>query len=415
MTKYSPRVRSWPAVSIPKLPGTAFPLRLYDTATGEVRPVAVANPARMFVCGITPYDATHLGHAFTYLTFDLLYRQWHDQGRAVHYVQNITDVDDPLLERAAATGIDWKQLAEDQIQLFTTDMTELRILPPNDFVAVTDAIDLIASYVQKLIDAGAAYQLEGDWYFRVSADPRFGEVSHYDSETQARFFAERGGDPNRPGKENPLDSLLWRAARDGEPSWETSLGAGRPGWHIECVAIALRNLGFSFDVQGGGSDLIFPHHEMSASCGQVAEHDWPYARHYVHSAMVGYDGEKMSKSRGNLVIVSKLLEAGVDPMAIRLALLANHYRDDWEWTNEVLQAAQQRLANWRAAVSPPAGPNASRAIEGLREALANDLHSERALQAVDEWAETQRLRGGEDTSAPGLMSRAVDALLGIAL
>lgn len=390
-------------------------MRMFDTATGEIRPVAAGDTARMFVCGITPYDATHMGHAFTYLTFDLLYRQWRDQGKQVHYVQNITDVDDPLLERAALTDVDWKQLAEDQIQLFSTDMTELRILPPQDFVAVTDAIELIAGYVRKLIDAGAAYQVEGDWYFRVSSDPRFGEVSHYDAATQAALFAERGGDPDRPGKENPLDSLLWRAARDGEPSWETSLGAGRPGWHIECVAIALQNLGFGFDVQGGGSDLIFPHHEMSAACGQVAEHDWPYARHYVHSAMVGYDGEKMSKSRGNLVIVSKLLQDGVDPMAIRLALLAHHYRSDWEWSDDVLRSAQDRLNNWRAAVSPPAGPSAFRTIEAIRTVLADDLHSEKALRAVDEWAQSQRNSAGEDPSAPGLISRAVDALLGIAL
>ena len=406
---------AWPDVAIPALPGDPRPLRLYDTSTKELRPTAIGETARMFVCGITPYDATHLGHASTYLAFDLINRQWRDAGAHVVYVQNVTDVDDPLLERAAATGADWQDLATDQIQLFRDDMTALRVLPPTDLVGVVDSIDEVAVRVKDLIDAGAAYRVDDDWYFDVTSDPRFGQVGHYDAATERELFAERGGDPDRPGKRHPLDCLLWRAPREGEPSWESVVGPGRPGWHIECVAIALDHLGMTFDVQGGGNDLIFPHHEMSASQAQVLTHEWPYARHYVHTAMVGLDGQKMSKSLGNLVFVSRLLADGVDEMAIRLALLDNHYREDWEWTEAKLVAAQARLEAWRCAVAPPTGPNAMRTLEAIREALADDLNSKRALRAVDEWAREQQVRGGDDASAPGIISRAVDALLGVAL
>lgn len=408
-------MHAWPDVTLPVLPGEPRPLRLYDTATKEVRPVATGSNARMFVCGITPYDATHLGHAATYLAFDLINRQWRDNGYTVSYVQNVTDIDDPLLERAAATGADWEDLATDQIQLFRDDMTALRILPPTEFVGVVDSIDEVAVRVKELIDRGAAYQVGQDWYFDVTTDPRFGQVGHLDEATELALFAERGGDPERPGKRHPLDCLLWRSRREGEPSWESVVGPGRPGWHIECVAIALDHLGMSFDVQGGGNDLVFPHHEMSASQAQVLTNEWPYARHYVHSGMVALDGEKMSKSRGNLVFVSRLLADGVDEMAIRLALLDNHYRDDWEWTSDRLAAGVARLERWRAAVSPPTGPRAERTLEAVRSALAHDLDSPAALRAVDEWVREQSVRGGDDASAPGIISRSVDALLGIAL
>ena len=408
-------MHSWPDVALPTLPGAPLQLRLFDTATQEVRPVATGATARMFVCGITPYDATHLGHAATYLAFDLINRQWRDNGLAVSYVQNVTDIDDPLLERAAATSADWRELATSQIQLFRDDMTALRVIPPTEFIGVVDSIGAVSSRVESLIGVGAAYQVDDDWYFDVTSDPRFGGVGHYDEATELALFAERGGDPERLGKRHPLDCLLWRAARQGEPSWESALGRGRPGWHIECVTIALDHLGMSFDVQGGGNDLIFPHHEMSASQAQVLTDEWPYARHYAHTAMVALDGEKMSKSRGNLVFVSQLIADGVDEMAIRLALLDNHYRVGWEWTQDRLDAAQGRLERWRAAVSPPTGPSADATLLALRTALADDLNSPAALIAVDEWVREQSVRGGDDPSAPGIISRAVDALLGVAL
>jgi L-cysteine:1D-myo-inositol 2-amino-2-deoxy-alpha-D-glucopyranoside ligase len=330
-------MHAWTAPEVPRLdPAAERPgLQLFDTARQQPVPagptVADGRPARMYVCGITPYDATHIGHANTYVAFDLLNRFWRDAGLEVHYVQNVTDVDDPLLERALRDGIDWRQLAADQIELFRTDMTALHVIPPTDYVGAVESIDEVVSIVAELQAKGAVYPVDDpeypDLYFARSTDADFGSLSHL-GEVEARaVFAERGGDPDRPGKQDPLDCLVWRLQRPDEPGWDTQLGRGRPGWHIECTAIALNRLGSDFDVQAGGSDLVFPHHEMCASEARVAT-DQPFAQVYVHSGMVGLDGEKMSKSKGNLVLVSRLREAGVDPMAIRLALLSQHYRTD---------------------------------------------------------------------------------------
>ncbi|GAA4195897.1 cysteine--1-D-myo-inosityl 2-amino-2-deoxy-alpha-D-glucopyranoside ligase [Microbispora amethystogenes] len=364
----------------------------------------------MYVCGITPYDATHLGHANTYLAFDLVNRAWRDAGHDVHYTQNATDVDDPLLERAAATGTDWRSLGEREIELFRSDMEALRILPPREYVGVTETIDEITAVIGRLTERGATYDIDGDVYFSVTAAPKFGAVSGYSEETMLALFAERGGDPGREGKRHPLDWLLWRAERPGEPSWDSPFGRGRPGWHVECTAIALRNLGTGFDVAGGGSDLIFPHHEMGACEGHVATGEWPFARAYVHAGMVGLDGEKMSKSKGNLVFVSRLRPV-TDPMAVRLALLAHHYRTDWEWTADQLTEAEARLARWRAAVARPAGPAGDAVLAAVRERVADDLDAPGALAAIDAWAAGE----GDDASSPALVRDVADALLGIAL
>jgi L-cysteine:1D-myo-inositol 2-amino-2-deoxy-alpha-D-glucopyranoside ligase len=411
-------VHAWPTPSIPELPGTGFPLRLHDTSTDLVRPTAPGPTARMYVCGITPYDATHIGHAATYVTFDLVYRVWLDAGHEVHYVQNVTDVDDPLLERALRDGEDWQSLAEREIALFREDMTSLAVVPPQHFVGAVEAIPYIVDAVRRLRELGATYEVEGDTYFSVHSDPRFGGVGGFDDATMTALFAERGGDPDRPGKKHPLDCLLWQAARPGEPAWDTGdpeLPSGRPGWHVECAAIALKHLGDGFDVEGGGSDLVFPHHEMSASEGQVLTGRWPFARHYVHAGMVGLDGEKMSKSKGNLVFVSTLRKEGHEPAALRLALLAHHYRADWTWTAHDLVAAEARLAHWRDAVGRSSGPAAEAVLDGVRRHLADDLDAPAALAAVDRWAAEVTTRGGPEEGAPDLVSRTVDALLGVRL
>ncbi len=406
-------MQSWPSPSIPRLAdtglGTGPVVRVHDTAQDAVVDTDPQGTARLYVCGITPYDATHLGHANTYLTFDLLQRAWLDHGVEVHYTQNVTDVDDPLLERATATGVDWVELAERETQLFREDMTALRILPPRDYVGAVESIPLVVDMIKRLEETGSVYRVDDDLYFEVRSAPGFGSVSGWDAETMSRFFAERGGDPERPGKRDPLDCLLWQAERPGEPAWDTELGRGRPGWHIECSAIALHHLGTAFDVQGGGSDLVFPHHEMSAAEAERATSE-PFARSYVHAGMVGYEGEKMSKSKGNLVLVSRLRAEGRDPMAIRLALLAHHYREDWEWFGDEMEAAEKRLDRWRTAFARPAAPSAQVAVEQLREALANDLDAPGALAVVDAWAASE----GDDTDAPAQVARAVDALLGIA-
>ncbi|MEU2650536.1 cysteine--1-D-myo-inosityl 2-amino-2-deoxy-alpha-D-glucopyranoside ligase [Streptomyces albidoflavus] len=409
-------MHAWPASEVPALPGKGRDLRIHDTVTGGPKTLTPGPVARLYVCGITPYDATHMGHAATYNAFDLVQRVWLDTKRQVHYVQNVTDVDDPLLERAVRDGVEWTGLAERETALFREDMTALRMIPPRDYIGAVEAIPRIIPLVERLRDAGAAYELEGDLYFSVEADPHFGEVSHLDAAAMRLLSAERGGDPERPGKKNPLDPMLWMAAREGEPSWDGgSLGQGRPGWHIECVAIALDHLGMGFDLQGGGSDLVFPHHEMGASHAHAATGEYPFAHSYVHAGMVALDGEKMSKSKGNLVFVSALRRAGVDPAAIRLALHAHHYRADWEWTDATLQEAVGRLARWRAAVSRPDGPDASAVVEQVRAALADDLDAPAALRAVDAWAQLQETEGGADEGAPGVVSRTVDALLGVAL
>ncbi|MFD6230920.1 cysteine--1-D-myo-inosityl 2-amino-2-deoxy-alpha-D-glucopyranoside ligase [Streptomyces sp. NPDC060232] len=409
-------MHAWPASEVPALPGKGRDLQIHDSATQGTITLAPGPVARIYVCGITPYDATHIGHAATYNAFDLVQRVWLDTKRQVHYVQNVTDVDDPLLERALRDGHDWTELAERETALFREDMTALRMLPPQHYIGAVEAIPGIVPLVERLRDAGAAYELEGDIYFSVESDPHFGGVSHLDAEAMRLLSAERGGDPERPGKKNPLDPMLWMAARAGEPSWDGgSLGRGRPGWHIECVAIALEHLGMGFDIQGGGSDLAFPHHEMGASHAQALTGEFPMAKAYVHAGMVALHGEKMSKSKGNLVFVSALRRAGVDPAAIRLALLSHHYRADWEWTDAVLDEAVARLERWRAAVSRPDGIAADAVLEEVREALANDLDAPAALAAVDRWVELQNATDGDDESAPGLVSRTVDALLGVAL
>ncbi|ASO20295.1 L-cysteine:1D-myo-inositol 2-amino-2-deoxy-alpha-D-glucopyranoside ligase [Actinoalloteichus hoggarensis] len=412
-------METWSSAPVPALPGTPRPLRLYDTASAQVRPTAPGSTARMYVCGITPYDATHLGHAATYLTFDLVHRIWLDNGHDVHYVQNVTDVDDPLLERANRDQTDWVVLAMRETALFREDMEALRVLPPRHYIGAVESVPEIATAVAELLASGAAYRVDDadypDVYFDHRASGRFGYESNYDEARMLEFFAERGGDPEREGKRHPLDALLWRQARPGEPSWESELGAGRPGWHVECSVIARRHLGMGFDVQGGGSDLIFPHHEYSAAHAEALTGEQPFARHYCHTGMVGLDGEKMSKSRGNLVFVSRLRGDGVDMAALRLALLDSHYRDDRMWTDAVLATGRARAERWRAAVALAEGPPAQPVLDRLRDHLSDDLDTPRALAALDAWAEEALTRRGTDPAAPGLIRRSVDALLGVAL
>ncbi|TDP32854.1 cysteine--1-D-myo-inosityl 2-amino-2-deoxy-alpha-D-glucopyranoside ligase [Nocardia ignorata] len=412
-------MQSWSDNALPTVPGAGPPLRLYDTADRQIRPVTPGATAKMYVCGITPYDATHLGHAATYLAFDLVNRVWRDAGHDVHYVQNVTDVDDPLFERAARDGIDWRDLGSSEIDLFREDMSALRVLPPRQYIGAIESVEEVVEVVQKLLASGAAYIVDDaehpDIYFRTDATEQFGYESGYDRATMEKFFAERGGDPDRPGKRDTIDALLWRAERPGEPSWQAPFGAGRPGWHIECAAIALNRIGTEFDVQGGGSDLIYPHHEYSAAHAEAITGTRRFARHYVHAGLIGLDGEKMSKSKGNLVLVSKLRRSGVDPAAIRLGLLAGHYRQDRMWTDAVLDQAQARLARWREAVSLASGPSATDTVARLRQHLADDLDTPKALVAVDNWAEQAIAYGGTDTAAPALVRTAVDGLLGIAL
>jgi len=417
-------VHTWPTPHVPSIPGRGRDVRIVDAATGEEVPSAIGGEATMYVCGITPYDATHLGHAATYIAFDLLHRAWLDAGLTVRYASNVTDVDDPLLERAARLGVDWEKLATDQTALFAEDMTTLGVIPPHAYLGAVETIPQVAEAVARLLELGLAYRVPleegaggdepalGDVYADISADPQFGAVAGLSHAETVALFAERGGDPDRPGKRDPLDPALWRRERPAEPSWDGGvLGTGRPGWHIECTVIAAGALGSHFDVQGGGRDLCFPHHEMSTAHARALGDLG--ARLQMHTGMVGYQGAKMSKSVGNLVLVSQLRAQGIDPMAIRVAVLDHHYGQDWEWDDDVLSTAQRRLSRWRSAVSGTGGPDADATVEAIRAALADDLDAPRAVRAVDAWADAALSLGGDVVGAPGVIGRTLDALLGV--
>jgi len=441
------------------LPGNGPAPRLHDTATGELVLASAGPVATLYACGITPYDATHIGHAATYTAWDLLVRAWLDAAPetpetpetpgdsklpesqsspsrfTVIYVQNVTDVDDPLLERATRDGEDWRELARRETQRFREDMEALRVLPPTHLIGAVEALPIIERFSAQMADRGALYNVDEDVYFARSADPRFGLLSGpgtpsaFGPAEMAELAAQRGGDPDRPGKKDPLDCLVWRAERPGEPSWGSPFGRGRPGWHVECAAIATEYLGPVFDVQAGGVDLVFPHHEMSASHARVALAPIAdaFARVYAHAGMVSYQGKKMSKSLGNLVFVSSLLADGVDPMAVRM--------------DAVLGDGQARLARWRAALAraeavpgpPVPGPPvpdtaadpgpASMAVgvlAGVRARLRDDLDAPGALVLVDRWADSLLAKPptrvtSQDVSGARLVKETADALFGISL
>jgi L-cysteine:1D-myo-inositol 2-amino-2-deoxy-alpha-D-glucopyranoside ligase len=411
-------MNSWSEVAIPSLKqGLELPqLSLSDTASAAKKLVEKKSVYRMYVCGITPYDATHLGHAATYLTFDLINRYLRASGAEVKYVQNITDIDDPLLERANRDGLHWKDLADQQIDLFRGDMENLRVLPPAHYIGAVDAIPLVVDAIKDLDSLSTIYQVDTDRYFSVHADTRFGSRSHLSQEQMISIFSERGGDPNRLGKKDPLDCLVWMSQRPNEPGWESSLGVGRPGWHIECTAIALEYLDPSdvdstlIDIQGGGSDLIFPHHEMCAAQAHLLTGK-ELASAYVHTGMIGLDGEKMSKSKGNLVFVSRLVEAGTDPMAIRIALMSDRYRHDRMWSQGLLEKAENQLAQIRKAVEASNAAPTDIVIHNIIEALSDDLNTPKVLSILADWS-SETLNGATGGTTNELRD-ALDSLLGL--
>ena len=413
-------MNSWARVAIPPLASkfSVPTLEIFDTAKQELSSIMKKDKYRIYVCGITPYDATHLGHANTYLAFDLINRYLMATGSEVLFVQNITDIDDPLLERANRDGVDWRGLATSQIDLFRSDMVALHILPPDHYIGAVEAIPLVVDAITSLESANSVYKVDNDYYFRVRSDSEFGERSHLTQSQMIEIFSQRGGDPDRVGKEDPLDALLWLAKRPSEPGWESKYGVGRPGWHIECCAIALGYLDIdptdetSIDIQGGGSDLIFPHHEMSAAQAR-AMNGKKFATNYVHAGMIGLDGEKMSKSKGNLVFVSQLLRDGVDPMAIRIALMSHHYREDHMWESAELREAKSFLDALQVALSRMEVAPTDVVIEEIISALSHDIDTPRALKALKSWiVDTNE---GAVGGKPGELSRAMDALLGIAI
>ena len=408
---------SWPdAYMPPALAGIKHPtLQLFDSYKGKKVDI-LGEQSSIYICGITPYDSTHMGHAATYLTFDLVNRYLRASGKNVSFVENITDIDDPLLERATRDNQDWRELAESQIELFREDMTSLGVLPPNAYRGVIESIDEIISTVEEMIATGRSYILDGDIYLDLNQVDGAIENLPLALDQALKIFEERGGDPARVGKRHPLDPLLWKARKGDDPFWEAPFGQGRPGWHIECTAIALKNLpkasSTSITLQAGGSDLIFPHHYMTALQAKALT-GVEFASCYSHAGMIGLDGEKMSKSKGNLVFVSKLRQEGVSPALIRIALFADRYSTDRMWSRELLDDANKLLARLLSALSRQEVAPTFEVVQEIVNAISDDLNTPKVFELLNSWC--LKTEEGEVGGSPGEISRALDTYLGITL
>ena len=382
-------------------------MRLYDTARREVVDFSPGDEVKMYVCGVTPYDATHLGHAFTFVSYDVLIRRLLDTGRSVKCVRNVTDVDDPLFAKARELGIHYLDLAAREEQRLEDDLRAMNFVPMHSTPRASSAISDIRGFIGMVLDRGFAYEAGGSVYFDVARFNEFGSLSHYDRTKMLMLARERGGNVDDPNKRDPLDFVLWQPSAADEPSWDTIWGAGRPGWHIECSALALRELGTTIDLHGGGTDLIYPHHECERAQSEAATGQ-PFVRHWMHVAMVWMDGYKMSKSRGNLVFVDQLRKR-YDPRAIRLGLIVNHYRTEWEWDEGLIDRATERLGKWAAAsvdseqANSRANQGGRQVLDTVRHHLDDDLDTPAAVAAIDAAA-----AGGADV-------RAAAALLGVDL
>ncbi|HVE93393.1 MAG TPA: cysteine--tRNA ligase [Acidimicrobiales bacterium] len=370
-------------------------MQLFDTARQAVVPFEPGPTVTMYTCGITPYDSAHIGHAATYLAYDVLQRRLRDLGHVTQCVRNVTDVDDDILRKAREIGVYYLDLAAEEMARFDDAMRSLGLLESFSEPRATSAIPDILGFIGMVLDSGHAYQAGGAVYFEVASFERFGEISHLDRAEMLALAAERGGNVEDANKRDPLDFVLWQPSAPDEPWWESLGGRGRPGWHIECSALAMRELGTTIDLHGGGGDLIYPHHECEAAQSEAATGE-PFVRHWMHAGMVRLDGEKMSKSLGNLVFVGDLLKEW-DSAAVRLAILTHHYRPGWDWTDALMPAAESRLAKWREAGAGDA------VMDEVREALDDDLDTPRALAAID------------DAVASGHGVSSAAALLGVAI
>ena len=377
------------------------PMRLYDTARRAVVPFEPGPHVLMYTCGITPYDATHLGHAATFISYDVLQRRLIDRGHRVSCVRNVTDVDDPLFAKARELGVHYLDLAAGEEARFEADMAALNALEVTARPRASSAIADIRGFIGMVIERGDAYVVNGAVYFDISCAPRFGSLSGLGIDEMMDLARQRGGDVDNPDKRNPLDFVLWQPSRDDEPAWDSLWGPGRPGWHIECSALALRELGTTIDLHGGGADLIFPHHECEMAQSEAATGE-VFVRHWMHTALVAKDGEKMSKSLGNLVFIDQLREQW-DAMAIRLALIEHHYRTEWEWDDSLMERNRRRLWAWRAAVSEqdrPLGDDTDNdgvnevgndaVLDAVRDRLDDDLDTPGAVAIIDEAAAAGR-------------------------
>jgi L-cysteine:1D-myo-inositol 2-amino-2-deoxy-alpha-D-glucopyranoside ligase len=397
--------RSGPGKLAGTIPGMTdaharHPLQLSGPPDGAA-PLELGHRVTLYVCGITPYDAAHLGHAFTYAAFDTLVRFLRERGHEVVYCQNVTDVDDDVLRRAARNGEDYLELGRRETAAYLHDMDALNIARPTWFPRATQEIGAMVEMATELEAAGSLYEVDGTLFFDVSTFPSFGSLSGLDEETQRKLLAERGGDPEDPRKRHPLDFVVWQPSAPGEPWWDSPWGHGRPGWHLECSAMSRRYLGITIDLHGGGADLLYPHHESERAQSETVNRA-RFVRRWLHTGMVRHQNEKMSKSLGNLVFVRDLAREH-EPAAVRLALLAHHYAATWSYEPDELKEAAARLEAWRRAARG-AGLG-SPLPEPVDAALANDLDTPTALVAVDALA----------TERDGAAVRAAAAVLGVVL
>jgi L-cysteine:1D-myo-inositol 2-amino-2-deoxy-alpha-D-glucopyranoside ligase len=384
-------------------------MRLFNTASGELEEVSQSGHLGVYVCGITPYAAAHIGHAMVYLTYDILVRRLRDRGQGVTHVQNVTDVDDSIIEYAREHQVDYLQLGSAEEAQFAFEMAQLNITAPDLQPRATQTIGRTVELIQELTEQGFTYVLDGDIYFNTNTFAPFGNLSRYPAALQLALNRARGGDPNRPGKRHALDFVLWKTSNAGEPSWDTQLGAGRPGWHVGCAAMSLRTLGSSVDIHGGGTDLVFPHHECKRAMVEAVTAK-QFVKHWVHTGVVTYAGEKISKSLGNLVFVGDVL-GSCEPMVLRLALMSYHYRRGFEWHHSMLEPAKKLLCNLRSAISGEAGADPRPYIAEVRAALDDDLDVPRAVTAVAGLADSINRGGSDQTAVEGL--RTCCAILGI--
>ena len=404
-------------------------MRLFDTLTQRIEPLAAPdNTVTLYVCGITPYDTTHLGHAAINVIYDSLVRYLRWRGLRVNYTQNVTDIDDDVLRKAGELGMAWDELGRRETERYLTDLRALNVAMPDHYVAATAEIPTMIEMIQKLIAAGVAYERNGSVYYSVERDDEFGRLAdaggYVGYESWLATANERGNNPDDPNKRNPLDFVLWQAQAPGEPAWESPWGPGRPGWHIECSAMATRYLGPQISVHGGGADLVFPHHTAEIAQSEHATGVHPFVRTWMHYAMVMKDGEKMSKSLGNLVLVADLLKEGYSPDAVRALLLSHFYREPWEWDEADMRANAARAACYAeaAALAGPISAEATAAAETdvaaqqarleFIAALEDDFHTERALALLDRLA-----KGAKETrsAAQAAMLRELAGVLGLRL
>lgn len=394
-------------------------MRLYNSMSQQVEDFVVDdNNVGVYVCGVTPYDTTHIGHAFTFLTFDVLVRYLRHRGYDVTYVQNVTDIDDDVLRKSKELGMGWRELGDQETEKLLTDMKNMNFIPFDHYVAATEHINEMVALITVLVDKGLAYAVNGSVYFSVEKAKDFGKLSHLDPHEMLPVANERGNNPNDPNKQNPLDFVLWQAAQPGEPTWGTPWGEGRPGWHIECTAMAQKYLGNTFAIHGGGYDLIFPHHECEIAQAENATGEEPYVKYWMHAAMVDYQGEKMSKSLGNMVFINKLIkEYSAD--AIRLSLLSHHYRERWEFFDEEMPRHAANAAALSLAVNEASGNGDVLDASGFQSrflaAMDNDMDTPTAITVLGELADAIQSAAGADIRAAQQTLRDLAGLLGLVL